>query len=131
MRFSCFNTPEGLDGYTKAYFDYEKGIATSKTGLKVKSEGQLLISGTNGYIRVFAPWWKTSEYEICYEDISQNEKEFIHIKGEGLRYEISDFVSTVNGYGDNSFKLTREESIAIAKIMERFLTQHRYLNNDY
>ena len=29
--------------------------------------------------------------------------------------------SMVNGYGNNNFKLTREESVAIAEIMERFL----------
>ena len=125
IRFKYNNTANGLDGYTKAYFEYENAQATSKTGLKVKSEGQLVISGTTGYIKVAAPWWKTSEFEICYEDISQNEKVFTQFKGDGLRYEISDFVSIVNGYGNNDFKLTREESIAIAEIMEKFLEEHR------
>lgn len=125
IRFKYNNTDNGLDGYTKAYFEYEDAQATSKTGLKVKSEGQLVISGTTGYIKVAAPWWKTSEFEICYEDTSQNEKVFTQFKGDGLRYEISDFVSIVNGYGNNDFKLTREESIAIAEIMERFLKDQR------
>lgn len=125
IRFKYNNTDNGLDGYTKAYFEYEDAQATSKTGLKVKSEGQLVISGTTGYIKVAAPWWKTSEFEICYEDTSQNEKVFTQFKGDGLRYEISDFVSIVNGYGNNDFKLTREESIAIAEIMERFLKNQR------
>ena len=125
IRFKYNNTENGLDGYTKAYFEYEDAQATSKTGLKVKSEGQLVISGTTGYIKVTAPWWKTSEFEICYEDTSQNEKVFTQFKGDGLRYEISDFVSIVNGYGNNDFKLTREESIAIAEIMERFLKDQR------
>lgn len=125
IRFKYNNTDNGLDGYTKAYFEYEDAQATSKTGLKVKSEGQLVISGTTGYIKVTAPWWKTSEFEICYEDTSQNEKVFTQFKGDGLRYEISDFVSIVNGYGNNDFKLTREESIAIAEIIERFLKDQR------
>ncbi len=128
IRFVCNNTPNGLDGYTKAYFDYEDAQATSKTGLKVKSEGQLIISGTTGYIKVTAPWWKTTEFEICYEDPSQNEKVYSSFKGDGLRYEISDFVSVVNGYGNNVFKLTREESIAIVEIIERFLKEHRGLD---
>ena len=125
IRFKYSNTANGLDGYTKAYFDYDDAQATSKTGLKVKSEGQLIISGTSGYIKVTAPWWKTTEFEICYEDISQNEKVYSPFKGDGLRYEISDFVSIVNGYGNNVFKLTREESIAIVEIMEKFLKEHR------
>lgn len=125
LRFSYRNTQNGLDGYTKAYFEYESASATSKTGLKVKSEGELVVSGTTGYIRVAAPWWKTTEFEICYEDTAQNEKVYTQFKGDGLRYEISDFVSMVNGYGNNVFKLTREESIAIAEVMEKFLTEHR------
>ncbi len=125
IRFSCNYTKNGLDGYTKAYIEYGDAQATSKTGLKVKSEGQLVISGTSGYIKVAAPWWLTKEYEICYEDISLNEKQYSQFKGDGLRYEISDFVSVVNGYGNNNFKLTREESVAIAEIMERFLGECR------
>ncbi len=125
IRFTFYNTKDGLDGYTKAYFDYDNAQATSKTGLKVKSEGQLIISGTLGYIKVAAPWWKTTDIEICYEDITQNEKVYTQFKGDGLRYEISDFVSIVNGYGNNDFKLTREESIALADIMEFFLKEHR------
>ncbi len=125
VRFSYSNTSSGLDGYTKAYFDYDDAQATSKTGLKVKSEGQLIISGTSGYIKVAAPWWKTTEFEICYEDISQNEKAYSPFKGDGLRYEISDFVSVVNGYGNNVFKLTREESVVIVEIIEKFLREHR------
>ena len=130
IKFRCNKTKNGLDGYTKAYFDYDSAQATSKTGLKVKSEGELVISGTSGYIKVKAPWWKTSEFEICYEDMSLNEKVYTQFKGDGLRYEISDFVSIVNGYGKKDYKLTREESVAIAEIMERFLRECRGVPGD-
>ena len=43
--------------------------------------------------------------------------------GDGLRYEISDFLSMINGSSDNGFKLTRGESIALAGIMECFLKE--------
>lgn len=123
LRFESFFAENGVDVYTKAYFKYEKSIATAKTGLKVKSDGHLLISGTNGYIMVKAPWWKTTEFEICYEDFTQNEKVYTKFLGDGLRYELSDFVSSINGYRNEDFKLTRSESIALAEIMERFLAQ--------
>ncbi len=128
LRFESFFTDNGLDSYTKVYIKYANAIATSKTGLKVKSDGQLLISGTSGYIKVTPPWWKTTEFEVCYEDFTQNEKFFTKYQGVGLRYELSDFVSTVNGYGTGSYKLTPEESIAMAGIMEEYLkwrNEHR------
>jgi len=123
IRFESFLSENGVDLYTKAYFKYDKCMATSQTGLGVKSEGRLLVSGTKGYIRVEAPWWKTTSFEVCYEDISQNEKFFTKFLGDGLRYEISDFVSSINGYKKSEFKLTRAESITLAEVMERFLTK--------
>lgn len=123
ISFRSFSAPSGIDVYTKVYLDYGLSIATSKTGLSVKSEGQLLISGTRGYIRVDAPWWKTQSFEVCYEDTSQNERYFIKFLGEGLRYEISDFVSAINGNIKSDFKLSPEESIALAELMEKFLRQ--------
>ena len=96
LRFESFTAPNGIDVYTKAYFKYPNRMATSKTGLGVKSEGQLIISGTNGYILVKSPWWKTTDFEICYEDFNQNEKVYTKFLGDGLRYELSDFVSAIN-----------------------------------
>lgn len=121
VRFEGFKGDNGLDIYTKAYLKYPYAIATSKTGLGVKSEGQLTISGTRGYIKVAAPWWKTQEFEVCYEDVKQNERYFVKYLGEGLRYEVSDFVSALNGFEKSEYKLTAEESIAISGLMEHFL----------
>lgn len=120
-RFESFLSAKGIDEYTKTYFRYSESVATSKVGLGVKSEGEMIISGTQGYIVVEAPWWKTSSFEVKYENFSQNEKYFTKFLGEGLRYEISDFVSLINGYENKSYKLKAEESIAIADLMEKFL----------
>ena len=121
VRFESIKAANGLDIYTKAYFNYNDGFATSKNGLGVKSEGQLIISGTRGYILVEAPWWKTTTFEVRYEDSSQNEHYFYKFLGEGLRYEVGDFVSLINGFRQKSFKLTRQESVRMAGLMEEFL----------
>lgn len=122
LHFDVLREKNGLDGYTKAYLKYENSFAASKTGLKVKSDGHLLISGTGGYIIVSPPWWKTEEFTICYEDYTKNERVFTKFQGDGLRYEISDFVSSVNGYRKEEYKLSSMESIALANIMEIFLS---------
>lgn len=128
LRFESFLSENGVDVYTKAYLKYNRSIATSKTGLKVKSDGHLLISGTKGYIMVEAPWWKTKSFEVCYEDFNQNERFFTKFLGDGLRYELSDFVSAINGYKNEEFKLTRHESVALAEIMEKFLESRKMEN---
>lgn len=125
LEFRSHLAANGLDIYTKAYFTYENARAASKNGLGVKSEGQLIISGTRGYIIVEAPWWKTTSFEVRYEDQSQNEKYFSKFLKDGLRYEVGDFVSAINGFGEKHFKLTKGESITMAGIMEKFMeTRH-------
>ena len=51
-------------------------MASIKVGKGVKSEGELIISGTKGYIYVPAPWWKTDYFELRYEDQNKNKKYF-------------------------------------------------------
>lgn len=126
LRFEQIINENKIDIYTKAYFRYDNAVATCKVGLGVKSEGQLIISGTQGYIVVDAPWWKTQSFEVKHEDSSLNEKYFSKFQGDGLRYEISDFLSAINGNFAKINKLSFEESIKIAEIMEAFLL---YRNN--
>lgn len=125
LRFESIRDENGLDLYTKAYISYPHGMAAAKCGLGVKSEGQLLISGTEGYILVESPWWLTQTFEICYEDRRRNEKYFAKWDGYGLRYEISDFVKAVKNERQDNFKFSAEDSIAVAGIMEAFLAHRR------
>ena len=82
-----------------------------------------MIAGTEGYIVAEAPWWKTTYFEVHYEDPSRVDKYSERFLKDGLRYEIKDFVNMINGRNNSDFKLTRGDSIAMADIMERFLRQ--------
>ena len=121
LRFDVIRGENGLDLFTKASLGYPAGIATATCGLGVKSDGRLLISGTKGYIVAEAPWWKTAYFEVHYENPGEVEKYSERFLGDGLRYEISDFLSTINGTGSSAFKLTRGESVALAGVMEAFM----------
>lgn len=123
VRFDVIHDENGLDLFTKVSLKYPRGIATATCGLGVKSEGRLLIAGTKGYIVAEAPWWKTTYFEVHYENAAQVDKYSERFLEDGLRYEIKDFVSMINGNDKSGFKLTRGESIAISEIMERFLDQ--------
>lgn len=125
VRFDSIEDENGIDLYTKASFRYENGMALSKSGVGVKSEGQLLISGTNGYILAESPWWLTQYFEVRYEDPAKKDRYFAKFLGQGLRYEISDFAYMINGHQGRSYKFTAEESIAIAGIMEQFLAKRK------
>ena len=125
VRFETIQEDNGLDLFTKVFFRYPGGMATGTCGLGVKSEGRLVISGTRGYIVVEAPWWKTTYFEVRYENPSEVDKYSDSFRGDGLRYEISDFLSMINGSGQNEFKLTCGESIAMAGVIEQFLQEQK------
>ncbi len=123
VQFVSVKNNNGIDIFTKTILVYEDGIVTATCGLGVKSEGQLLICGTKGYIKVEAPWWKTSYYEVHHEDPNDIEKCSDRFLGDGLRYEISDFLARINGSDKSNFKLTREDSLFMAEMMEKFLNE--------
>ena len=128
VRFDSILDQNGIDLYTKASFVYENGMALSKSGVGIKSEGQLVVAGTKGYILAEAPWWLTRYFEVRYEDPMKKERYFSNFLGDGLRYEISDFAYMIQGHRGRAFKFTAEESVAIAGVMERFFEKRAGLS---
>jgi len=121
VRIDSILGEDGIDLYTKVQLLYENGMATAKMGVGVKSEGQLVIAGTKGYILAQSPWWLTKRFEVRYEDPNKIESYEPSFQGDGLRYEISEFISKINGYGKNGYKLTAEEAITMSEITEQFM----------
>lgn len=116
----------GVDIYTKVHICYPHATASMTLGIGVKTEGNLIISGTKGYVYVPAPWWLTDYFEIRYEDQTKNKKFFYCYDGDGLRYEIQEFMSMIVNHRMSSYKLRRKESIAIAEIIEKFNKKENY-----
>lgn len=110
---------DGSEVYTKAFFLYDNAVASFQVGLGAKSEGNMVISGTKGYAYVPAPWWKTDYFEIRFEDQNLNKKYFYPFAGEGLRYEIKDFVSSI--LQGTYQKLSRKELLMMTDVQERFI----------
>lgn len=107
------------DVFTKVDFVYGNAVASLKVGNGVKSEGQLVISGTNGCLYVPAPWWKTDYFEIHYEDITKNKRFFYQLEGEGIRYELVAFVSAIETRLP-SFHIENNVSHKITEVIEDY-----------
>lgn len=115
---------EGVDEFTRAWVVYPHAVANCTVGIGVKREGDLCIAGTDGYIYVPAPWWKTSEFEVRYENPIRNKKYFYQFAGDGLRYELAAFVDFINGRAQTLYGQMKQHSIFTAEIMEAF-REHR------
>ena len=111
---------DGVDVFTMGAINYPHATASITLGIGVKTEGNLVISGTKGYVYVPAPWWLTDYFEVRYEDQTKNKKYFYSYDGDGLRYEIQEFISMIVGKRLSSYRLRRRESITIAKVIEDY-----------
>lgn len=106
----CLSNNSNFDLFTKIDFVYPTAVASVKVGKGIKSEGELIVSGTKGYVYVPAPWWKTDYFEVRFEKQSDNKRYFYQLDGEGIRYEIVSFVKAIE-----MKNRTNKEMIAIAK----------------
>ena len=117
---------QGVDIYTRGMVRYGSAVCSFQLGLGVKTEGNLVISGTKGYVYVPSPWWKPDYFELRYEDQNKNKKYFYSWNEPGLRYEIQEFVSCVVNNRMVSSRLTPKESICMARIMGQFGSRENF-----
>ena len=116
---SIIDKERHFDIFTKIAFVYEHAVASIKVGKGVKSEGELIISGTDGYVYVPAPWWKTDYFEIRYEDSSRNKRYFYQLDGEGIRFELVQFIKAIENVRD-SYYISPITSRSIVQTVEDF-----------
>ena len=119
---------EGTDLLTRIHFVFEKAIASAMVAIDAKAEGNMVIAGTKGYIYVPAPWWKTEFFEVCYEDINKNNKYFYKFEGEGLRYELVEFVRSIQEHSIDNLLLTTDDMLAECKVLDFFKKRERVIN---
>ena len=111
-----------FDAFTKISFIYSHAVASIKVGQGVKSEGELIISGTEGYIYVPSPWWKTDYFEIRKENPANNKRYFYQLDGEGIRYELVSFVKAIQTQRPYNY-IDTAVSEAIVKTIKDFYAQ--------
>ncbi len=117
-----------FDGFTKVDFIYDRAVASLKVAKAAKAEGELVITGTKGYIYVPSPWWKTDYFEVRFEDPSENKRHFYQLDGEGIRYEIVAFAKAVES-GKSNYYISEETSKAIVQVIEDFNDRQYILVN--
>ncbi|MEF9841061.1 MAG: adenylyltransferase/cytidyltransferase family protein [Raoultibacter sp.] len=107
--------------WAKCAMLYASASATLRVGRGVKTEGDLVITGTEGYVYVPAPWWKTEYFEVRMEDLRNTKKYFYGYAGEGQRYELFEFVRLINSQPEERLPMQKEEEVlAVARLVEQF-----------
>lgn len=106
-----------VDIFSKLEIIYEKATANLYVGIGAKKEGDLIITGTKGYIYCNAPWWKTTNFQIKFENAKNMNYEH-NFLGDGLRYEIAEFVECINSKNSFSYKLNDKDMIFLSSLID-------------
>lgn len=119
---SFIDEQKTYDAFTKINFTFKDAISSIMVGQGIKSEGELVITGTEGYVYVPAPWWKMDYFEIRYENPVENKRYFYNLENEGRKYEIVEFIRSIET-GKRSRYINEEVSVAISSVIEDFYTR--------
>lgn len=117
-----YDSQRKYDSFTKIDFIYDNAVASIKVGDGVKSEGELIISGTNCYVYVPAPWWNTDYFELRYENPVNNKRYFYQLEGEGIRYELVAFIRAIIS-GKVITNIDEKVTYKIADVMDNFINR--------
>ncbi|MDR1852894.1 MAG: Gfo/Idh/MocA family oxidoreductase [Propionibacteriaceae bacterium] len=115
-----------VEVFSRIDLQYSHALASARTGVGVKAEGELVAAGEKGYMYVPAPWWLTEYFETRFEDQTKNKRYFYKFDGDGLRYELAEFAWMIRNNVLESFKLRPEESILMAEIIEKARAEQQY-----
>lgn len=115
---SKFNA-DRIDIFTKFNVLFKHSIGTGTVAIDAKNEGDLTVVGTKGYLYVPAPWWKTDYFEVRFEDINKNNKYFYKFDGDGLRYEINNFLECINNKV-SSIYWNKKEILSVVSVIDKF-----------
>ncbi len=112
-----------FDAFSKIDFLFDNAVGSVKVAKGIKSEGELIVSGTKGYLIVPSPWWITDYFEVRYENQNNNKRYFYQLEGEGFRHELVEFVKRVKQQYKNT-NISEEVSLNIAKVMHEFYSDN-------
>ncbi len=118
------DTSSDFDVFTKIALSYPNAVASMKVGNGIKSESELIISGTKGYVYVPSPWWKTDYFEIRFENPADNKRYYYQLEGEGIRNELSFFIKSIKSGRLVSAYINKDVSVRISEIIERFSSRN-------
>ena len=94
---------------------YLDSVANIKIFEDIISEESMTISGTNGYIYVPEPWYKTEYFEIRFDNQSQNRRYFYKYDVDSIRSEMIAFTKAIK---QNEHGISEKTSVALAGMLE-------------
>lgn len=120
MVYKSFLSDGGCAYLTRCHMSFEHATASFKLGRGIKTEGDMVITGTKGYVYVPSPWWLSDYFEIRYEDLTQTRKYYWEYQGEGFRHELLEFARRIRWCDESIWPAESFEHTWTARLIEEF-----------
>ena len=118
--YKSFSTESGCAYLTRCHMSFSNSTASFKLGRGIKTEGDMVITGTKGYVYVPSPWWLADYFEIRYEDLTQTRKYYWEYQGEGFRHELLEFARRIRRGSSSVGRHGDVEHVWTARLIEEF-----------
>jgi predicted dehydrogenase len=113
----------GVDEQAAMILGYDQGqLAVLTTAIRTNTPQEATLSGTEGQIRIHAPWWKPDTLTLS---VQGQEDQVIHLplEGNGYNYEAVETMNCLRGGRAESDVMPLDETLAIMKTMDQIRAQ--------
>ncbi|MGI4790716.1 MAG: Gfo/Idh/MocA family protein [Janthinobacterium lividum] len=109
--------PTGVDEQAAILFKYDGGqLAAITTGIRINTQHEVFILGTEGSLKLHAPWWNLSTLTVNAN--GKSEEVSVPFDGGGFNYEAQEVQDCLRAGKNESAIMPLDETLSILKTMD-------------
>jgi len=109
----------GVDEQASIVLEHEGGrLANLSIGIRTATPQEATIMGTEGYVRIHAPWWRPKSMTI-YRPGEESETVDAPVSGNGFNYEAAEVMRCLEAGKTESDVMPLEETVSVMRTMDR------------
>jgi predicted dehydrogenase len=109
----------GVDEQASVVLEHEGGrLANLSIGIRTTTPQEATIIGTEGYVRIHAPWWRPKSMTISREGTEDVTVE-APVSGNGFNYEAAEVMRCLEAGKTESDVMPLDETISVMRTMDR------------
>jgi predicted dehydrogenase len=109
----------GVDEQASIVLEHEGGrLANLSIGIRTTTPQEATIMGTEGYVRIHAPWWRPKSMTI-YRPGEESETVDAPVSGNGFNYEAAEVMRCLETGKTESDVMPLDETISVMRTMDR------------
>jgi predicted dehydrogenase len=109
----------GVDEQASVVLEHEGGrLANLSIGIRTTTPQEATIMGTEGYVRIHAPWWRPKSMTINRPG-EESETVDAPVSGNGFNYEAAEVMRCLEAGKTESDVMPLDETISVMRTMDR------------